>query len=733
MPADTHLRVREDLLLTLLGRWCSLRTGRDLFVKVLADNDQDQQHKPHPHGQRPLRFGLLKLVWATDHLVRVHMGFFGLSGSAVRHQVWVLQKALISADGPLLLAVEPVAYQLVLGPQGGNVGILPRYPTIQASAMWGQSYLLCRRWTWPLGTYTDLLLILDILARAQMAAGFTLVHKSGQEALLIQHVPLFLSLEDEAHGAVTQQSQQPRPKAAQSAMVQYRVLVEVPHGLSTELWMEPQFGFGSVGHQGPAAQADVWRSLAAACHERGRRLLSALDSFSYIRHLCSHTDPATATAWPSTPREQGASPRGDGRGTADVPSDLNMLEVLRGAEKTELTLHLFLPPPADQAPRTSQQKAKGEEEEEEEEAAKDSNNRHLHALTERTLRTLLGTEIPMANLSAAGDRLREGSAAARRQRQDLLWKVELGLSGWREGKCFAHQVTEDALSIWFLPPYRPQQAGQGESGEAKRPQMTVKIFVITSQQLLDRLIAGAGGAPRPGRPDDAAEVVAPLPLDNPLLAYISYLHRRNFTQVAYMALRAGQPIAPADLRDALGFCSEIGMDVDLTHLRKVALATAEVRQRLKAEGMMRLPPPAAVTATAPRSETTATTRTRCQAPRRKKRRRGRTKRWPATSCQSPWAKVPTGNFCGPFRRGWRLCPARTFTISWARKRTSPMRSTMRWTRIRTTASPTSLPLRRARHPQRSTCARPASARRPWAARGCLLLGARTSETKRWGA
>eukprot|EP00624_Nannochloropsis_granulata_P005576 evm.model.NODE_39783_length_39406_cov_27.122774.3 len=53
-----------------------------------------------------------------------------------------------------------------------------------------------------------------------------------------------------------------------------------------------------------------------------------------------------------------------------------------------------------------------------------------------------------------------------------------------------------------------------------------------------------------------------------------------------MALRCARPIAPSDLRDALGYCSEIGMDLDMTHLRKIAFGTTEARQRIKDQAMV---------------------------------------------------------------------------------------------------------------------------------------------------
>ncbi|GAB5035049.1 Hypothetical protein NocV09_02300640 [Nannochloropsis oceanica] len=604
----SNLHVQEELLLTLLGHWCTSRVDEDLFLKILVNNSKSSSM----HPRRGTPFVLLKLLWVSDHLVRLHLGFFGVEGPIARQSVRELQNALIRVDGPLQMPEAPLAFQLLI-PGREKCDVLPYYPAIQERDALLRSYLKKKRWSWHLGLYTDLPTIMDTLMRAQIAVGFTLIHKDRQQTLLVQHISLSITLGDEGKGSTLkyrqhicyQQQQQQQQHAGgrsereihtsastaamtRSALVQYRVLIEAPHGLSTEIWIEPQHGSGAARDHGvPIPEADLWQTLAANCYERDRRVLSAMDSFLYIRHLCTDAHPELAGTNDRSPRR----PR-------CVPHDLNLLEVLRGSEKTELTLHLFSPlAPDPMPPPISMRDESGELTA----TTGDENNRQLHFLTERALRTLLGTEIPACCLNAAAEGEEDVVYKSRCQGQDLLWKVELGLTGWREGKCYAHQVSDDALSIWFLAPYQARQAaprginiGGRIAGKVERPQMVIKIFTITFQQLLARLIgttgsnscghqsstwsySGAAGNPR---------ALSQLPSDNPLLAYILYLHRRNFTQVAYMALRCARPIAPTDLRDALGYCSEIGMDLDMTHLRKIALGSIEARHRLEDQAMV---------------------------------------------------------------------------------------------------------------------------------------------------
>jgi len=585
---------REDLLRTLLGRWCTFPAGRYLFVKCFSHAGYVTKRR-----QRQLCFALVKLAWASDHLVRIYMGFFGLHGEAASKQVMELQRAITSADGLIILVEEPVVSQTQLFIRShGHRNKLPGCPTLTGKVV--RSALRYKQWKWRIGHYTHPLLVMDTLRRAHTTAGFRLVQQEPGYILLIKHVVLIvrpvLGFEDvmDTYRHQAEETQGARCKRGlfiahdvkgtvartRSALLQYRVFVQAPYGLVTELFMEPQEGFGSLmDHRGKLSDVKLWEKLVAHCYEQNRRLISALDSFLYIRHLCSEAHPGLDS---TGRRKEGFPP-------TCTPQEFNMLEILRGASRTELALELFLPLRANKSAHSicsSDLPQKGEENDIVE------NDRHLYLLTEESLRTLLGTEIPVDLFNVPLQDESVAARKARRQGENLLWNVELGLTDWREGKCFAHQLLDNVLSIWFLAPYGYLNALRQDTGnmkcsgivsDSKRPKLVIKIFVIDFQQMIKHMVTGALAlrdspcGPPLSTSAPATNSQSHLPLDTPLLAYISYLHRRNFTQVAYMALRRGHPVAPPDLEDALGYCSEIGMDVDMTQLRKIALVTRKTK------------------------------------------------------------------------------------------------------------------------------------------------------------
>jgi hypothetical protein len=555
---DTQASRAKKELYALLDNWATRSIDKDLFWKLMSSRKEratlEEDGSTASSSSRPpiqgFIFCLLRVTWASSYVAGFSMGFFGVDPPVMYKEVVALQTAinelarrtapsLIEGQGwvkdRMLIMEKPMGFQLLLpndeaplpGLDDRDTAVLATGSQLQRFNIRGhgrllRAYLHWRRWVWEFGGHLHLSPVVDVLARSKLARGFVLVHAGSLQTVLVRHVCRVLEV--------------PGRRLPLTVLLQYRITLEPPHEVITELWMEPQYGFSHAGVAPPSGH-HLFQELADEHSRADRRLLSTFNTFYFIRRVSSRRRRRRS--------DQAPSPG---------PLGLNLGELLVGANRLEVPLRTFCeePKPSLEAQSSGEGPAMGDLEPAK---SQDSVNTTLERLLERTLESLLGRDIPL-----------KGAADVPHGEATVVQSLPLGAQA--PTRCYAYRLADDTLALWFLV----KEGGAGEaSGSETAPRLGLAIFVVNSGQLLNRFVEE--GEHKDTEPLRMAAEDSPYRSDalQSLVQYLEYMHRRNFTQVAYMALRHRIPVAAEDLRDALSYCSEIGIDVDVTQLRKICV------------------------------------------------------------------------------------------------------------------------------------------------------------------
>jgi len=540
----------------VLTAYATQRANRHLYWKLFRVDDDADKSENTSHT-----FCVINVTWATTRLLGIHVGFFGISGTSVSRHLKELQEEILSTGGGSVFSIldSRVAFQLILPPESPpanpEIVVKPKVffrHRLQNAHQLLTSYLQCRRWIWNLGTHLHLPVITSILVHTKKEEGFVLVEPLDEKisALLLRRISIPVDPEEERSFGQSQQNR--------VTLVQYRVTQDtVPNRLRTELWIEPQYGYHPL-----------FESLATAIHQQDRSILSSFHSFYCLRRLCR----ASRLSVESGMEEMGCVSDG-------MP--LSVLDLVGGATPKELSLKLFMPGPDDEifSPGEVTPVAESEDGDDPSVNLVTSINAHLHQMTEQTLMAALGAEVRIADITQAEELLINNPALA----------ASCDVETLVDSKVFAHIVGKEDLTLWFLLPPRP-----------KATKLSLLVFIITEAQLLWRFVNddsrsfaavptsmddnayGRGSTPPLRRSPVASD---PWEATSMCMDHIVYMHRRNFTQAAYQALRStgGRGMAAEDLKDALSYCSEFGIDVDVTQLRKISLSAASAVAKELAE------------------------------------------------------------------------------------------------------------------------------------------------------